>query len=71
MTSLWQNVRSSRLVVVFSLAFTILLSSNISAQEAAMEALYHRWEELGHKQEADDEVSSGLSVVLILENDIG
>jgi cytochrome c551/c552 len=32
MTSLWQNVRSSRLVVVFSLAFTILISSNISAQ---------------------------------------
>lgn len=33
MTSLWQNVRSSRLVVVFSLAFTILFSSSISAQD--------------------------------------
>lgn len=33
MTSLWQNVRSSRLVVVFSLAFTILFSSNSFAQD--------------------------------------
>lgn len=31
MTSLWQNVRSTRLVVVFSLAFTILFSSNAFA----------------------------------------
>ena len=34
MTSLWQNVRSSRLVVVFSLAFTILFVSNTQAQAA-------------------------------------
>jgi len=33
MTSLWQNVRSTRLVVLFSLAFTILFNSNISAQD--------------------------------------
>ncbi len=32
MTSLWQNVRSSRLVVVLSLAFTILFSTNSFAQ---------------------------------------
>jgi cytochrome c2 len=34
MTSLWQNVRSSRLVVVLSLAFTILFVSNSYAQDA-------------------------------------
>jgi ATP-binding cassette subfamily F protein uup len=31
------------------------ISSRIVAQEEAMEALYNRWEELGQKQEADDE----------------
>jgi mono/diheme cytochrome c family protein len=33
MTSLWQNVRSTRLVVLFSLAFTILFTSDIFAQD--------------------------------------
>lgn len=33
MTSLWQNVRSPRLVVLFSLAFTILFSTNSFAQD--------------------------------------
>lgn len=32
MTSLWQNVRSSRLVVLFSLAFTLFFSANSIAQ---------------------------------------
>jgi cytochrome c2 len=34
MTSLWHNVRSSRLVVLFSLAFTIFFSTNSFAQSA-------------------------------------
>jgi len=33
MNSLWQNVRSPRLVVLFSLAFTLLFSSNSFAQD--------------------------------------
>ncbi len=34
MTSLWQNVRSPRLVVLFSLAFTVFISTNSFAQDA-------------------------------------